>query len=209
MKVCPLCIVAAAGISVIGLLALGGAGMRAEAAAPAAVATMNEGAFSVDSGHSSVVFRIKHLNVANFYGRFNTVSGSFSVDPAKPEATSIDIKVDANSVDTNSENRDKHLRSQDFVSVKEFADITFKSTSAKKGEGDTIAVTGDLTFRGVTKTVTVPVTHTGQGQGRGGSTVAGFETTFNIKRSDYGMKYMLEGLSDDVAITVSLEGARK
>mgnify|MGYP000408302870 CR=1 FL=1 len=87
MKVCPLCIVAAAGISVVGLLALGGAGTRVKAPASTALpASINEAAFNVDSGHSSVVFRIKHMNVANFYGRFNTVSGSFSVDPAKPDA---------------------------------------------------------------------------------------------------------------------------
>lgn len=210
MKVCPLCIVAAAGVSVVGLLALGGAGMRAQGAAPAAVsASVSEEAYKVDSGHSSVLFRVKHNNVANFYGRFNKVSGSFSIDPAKPEATAIDIKVDADSIDTANAGRDKHLRTQDFFSVKEFPEMTFKSTSAKKGEGESIAVTGDLTFRGITKSITVPITHTGQATSKRGGSVAGFETTFTIKRSEYGNSYSLDSLSDDVVLIVSLEGGRK
>jgi polyisoprenoid-binding protein YceI len=203
MRTCPICILAVAGtLGLGGFALLGGAG---PAPAPATVPVAPE-AFAVDNVHSSVIFRIKHNNVSYFYGRFNTFSGSFAVDG---ESTTLDITVDAASVDTANEGRDKHVKSQDFFSVKEFPTVTFKSASAKKGAGEAIEVAGNLTFHGVTKPVTVSVTPTGQGTGRGGATVAGFETTFTIKRSDFGMGGMTGSLGDDVTITVSLQGSRK
>jgi polyisoprenoid-binding protein YceI len=202
MRTCPICILAVAGtLGLGGFALLGGAG---PAPAPAVAAAPE--AFAVDNVHSSVIFRIKHNNVSYFYGRFNTFSGSFAIDG---ESTTLDITVDAASVDTANEGRDKHVKSQDFFSVKEFPTVTFKSASAKKGAGEAIEVAGNLTFHGVTKPVTVSVTPTGQGTGRGGATVAGFETTFTIKRSDFGMGGMTGSLGDDVTITVSLQGSRK
>lgn len=202
MRTCPVCILAVAGtLGLAGFALLGGAG---PAPAPAVAAAPE--AFTVDNVHSSVIFRIKHNNVSYFYGRFNAFSGSFAIDG---ESTTLDITVDAASVDTANEGRDKHVKSQDFFSVKEFPTVTFKSTSAKKTAGEAIEVAGNLTFHGVTKPVTVNLVPTGQGTGRGGATVAGFETTFTIKRSDYGMGGMTGSLSDDVTITVSLQGSRK
>lgn len=206
MRTCPVCVVAAASlVGIAGLAFMGGAG-EAVAAAPAAAPAAAAEPFAVDAMHSSVIFRIKHLNVSYFYGRFNKVAGSFKLDG---DASSLDITVDADSVDSNSADRDKHIKSQDFFSVKEFPTVTFKSASAKKGAGEAIEVAGNLTFHGVTKPVTVSVTPTGQGTGRGGATVAGFETTFTIKRSDFGMGGMTGSLGDDVTITVSLQGSRK
>lgn len=178
-------------------------------ASPAATAPAMADAFTVDAVHSSVVFRVKHQNVAYFYGRFNKVSGSFNLDEANPAASSLDITIDAESVDTANEGRDKHLRTADFFSAKEFPTVTFKSTSAEsKGEKQYL-VKGDLTFRGVTKPVEVTVTETGRGAGRGGMKIAGFETMFIIKRSEYGMTYGKDSLGDDVTVYVSLEGGMK
>lgn len=200
MRMCPVCILAVAGsLGLGGVALLGGAG-------PAPAATAAPTAFTVDNVHSSVLFRIKHNNVSYFYGRFNAFSGTFAIDG---ESTMLDITVDAASVDTANEGRDKHVKSQDFFSVKEFPTVTFKSASAKKGAGEAIEVAGNLTFHGVTKPLTVTLTPTGQGPGRGGATVAGFETTFTIKRSEFGMGGMTGSLSDEVAITVSLQGSRK
>lgn len=171
------------------------------APAPAAAGAKT---FKVDSAHSSVFFKIKHMNAANFYGRFNKVEGSFDLAGNVLEAT-----VDAASVDTNSTGRDNHVKSPDFFSVKEFPTITFKGTSFTKKDDTNWEVKGDLSFHGKTKEVVLNVANTGQGPGRGGGTVAGIETTFTIKRSDFGMDFMLKGLSDDVTLTISLEGGAK
>lgn len=192
-------------------LAMGGMGraddkteVKQEAKAPAAT-----GAFTVDAVHSAVLYRIKHQNVAFNYGRFDKMSGSFLFNNESPERSVLEISVDADSINSGNDARDKHLRSADFFSTKEFPTMTFKGTSFKKASGANWEVTGDLEFRGVKKAITITVADTGTGPGRGGSEVAGFETTFTIKRSDFKMDYMLKGLSDEVTLTVSLEGGRK
>lgn len=165
--------------------------------------------YEVDASHSLVAFGIKHLKVSNFYGRFNDVSGKIVVDQ-DPAKCSVEIKVKATSVDTANKDRDKHLRSPDFFSVEEFPDITFKSSAVKKAEKGW-EVTGTLTLHGVSKEITIQVEHTGNGKNpRSGATLAGFETWFTIKRSEYGMNYGLpDALSDEVKMHISIEGAAK
>ncbi len=156
-----------------------------------------------------MVFKIKHQKVANFYGRFNEVSGSFNLNAAAPESSTIEVKVNADSVDSANTKRDQHIKSADFFSVKEFPDITFKSTSTAKVSDGVYDVTGDLTFRGVTKPITARVTDTGTGEGRGGAKLAGIEAVFTIQRSEFGMGFMPGGLGEDVQLIVALEGAMK
>jgi len=203
MRTCPICIVAASTlVALSGVTLLGGAG---PAAAPAALPAAES--FTVDAVHSSAVFRIMHMNVSPFYGRFNKVGGSFLING---DSSVIDVTIDAESVDTANGGRDKHVKSQDFLSVKEFPTITFKSTSAKKqAQGDAVDVTGNLTFHGVTKSIAVTVKPTGEAPGMKGGTVAGVEATFTIKRSEYGMGGMPGALGDDVTIMIGLEGGRK
>ena len=186
-------------------LALGSLVLALLALAPAASAADT---FEVDASHSVVGFGITHLKVSRFYGRFNDVSGKIVVD-ADPAKCSVEIKVKAASVDTANGNRDKHLRSQDFFSVEEFPDITFKSTSVKKTEKGW-DVTGTFTLHGVSKEITVPVEHLGTGQHPRGGTLAGFEAVFTIKRSDYGMTYGLpDALGDEVKLHIAIEAAKK
>lgn len=197
--------------SLSALLTAGAAGLALTAPAPApAVAAAAADAFAVDNVHSSVLFKIKHMNVANFYGVFTKVSGSFAIDAADPSKSVVDVQVEAASIDSRNKGRDEHINGPDFFSSKEFPTISFKSTSFKKtGEG-TYEVAGNLTFRGVTKPVTVALTDTGTGPGRGGATVAGIEARFTFKRTDFGNSYMAgKGLSDEVEIIAALEGARK
>lgn len=197
-----------------GALVAGGMGRNvtsiAKSTAAAAVSTVQaDTPFTIDEVHSTVIFRIKHQGVAFNYGRFNKMTGTFHIDSANPSNSSIDISVDAASVDTANTDRDKHLMGNDFFSVKEYPKITFKSTGfTKKSEG-VYTVNGKLTFHGKTKDITVEVADAGKGPGMRGGEVAGIETTFTIKRSDYGMDYLLKGLSDDVTLTVALEGGRK
>jgi polyisoprenoid-binding protein YceI len=112
------------------------------------------------------------------------------------------------SVDSAISDRDKHLRSADFFSSKEFPEMTFKSTSFANKADNTFDVTGELNFMGKAKTITVPVTFTGKGPGMRGGEVAGFETRFTIKRSEFGMDKMLNNLSDDVSLIIAFEGSR-
>ncbi len=165
--------------------------------------------YKVDAVHSTALFRIKHLGVSYFYGRFNKVSGSFTFDEVEAGNCAFDLTINTRSIDTNSNSRDKHLKSPDFFNVKQFPKITFKSKAVKSTGKNQYDVTGDLTLHGVTRPITVPVEHIGFGPGMRGSYIRGFEATFTIQRSDFGMNFMLDKLSDEVKITVSLEGARK
>lgn len=168
--------------------------------------------FNVDKQHSTVTFRIKHLNVSYFHGRFNDVSGSFTFDDDDISKSSLNIKVKTRSVDTNDRKRDKHLRSPDFFGAKQFPSIKFKGKQFSLGEDGRIAVTGDLTLHGVTKSITVHIERVGSGRGmRPGEVRSGFETTFTIKRTDFGMtKYVQKKmLGDEVRLTVGMEGIRK
>jgi polyisoprenoid-binding protein YceI len=175
------------------------------ASAPAAASAP----FSVDNVHSTALFRVRHNNVSFFYGRFNTIKGTFTIDPAKPEASMFDIAIDLESVDSNNRNRDEHLRGNDFFAASEFPTATFKSTSVKSAGENVMEVTGNLTIRGTTKPVTVRIEHTGTGAGRRGGTVQGFEASFTIKRSDFGVSYQVgPGLSDEVNLILGIQGRR-
>ncbi|MBI3467176.1 MAG: YceI family protein [Planctomycetes bacterium] len=164
-------------------------------------------AYQVDPVHSSMVFSVKHMGASNFYGRFNNITGSFTLDD-DPSKNSFQVQIQTESVDTAVKKRDDHLKSPDFFNTKQFPTITFKSTQVKKADGDTLDVTGDLTLHGVTKSVTAKVTKTGTGK-FGGRVLAGVEANLRIKRSDFGMNFMLEGIGDEIRITVSLEGGRQ
>ncbi len=164
-------------------------------------------AYTVDGGHSSVVFRIQHF-VAPFWGRFNKVSGTINFDSKAPEKSTVEIAIDTASVDTNDAERDKHLTSQSFFSAKEFPTITFKSNKVVKS-GDKLAVSGDMTMHGTTKPVTAEVTIVGEGDTMPQMGYrAGFEATFSIKRSEFGIKEYVPNISDDVKIIVALECAK-
>ena len=166
--------------------------------------------YEIDAAHSMIIFRAKHNGVSYNYGRFNEFSGKITMDADMSNST-VEFEVKAASVDTGNEKRDQHLRSSDFFSAKQFPVITFKSTkvSAKDGKADVLEVTGDLELHGVKKSITVDVEITGRGQGRQGESLIGFESTFTINRSEFGMTYGMGSVGDDIRITVSIEAAQK
>ena len=165
--------------------------------------------YQLDPAHTSIVFRVKHLDVAYFYGRFSEVSGTFQFDETSPSKNTIELTVKADKVDTGVEKRDKHLKSPDFFDAGKHPIISFKSKSVKKTANDTYDVAGDLTLLGKTRSMTVKAHGTGAGKDPWGNYRRGFETSFTVKRSDFGMDFMLAGLSDDVQVTVSVEGIRQ
>ena len=188
---------------VLGACAVLPVGLFLRAPAVTSSAAPDAVAYEIDGVHSSIVFRIKHMGVSYTYGRFDKVSGSVTYDEAKPENDKIDVEIAADSIDTNDGGRDTHVKSPDLLSAAEFPTITFKSTKVAKKDKK-LSVTGDLTFHGKTKSVVVDVDPVGAADTRMGKR-AGFETTFEIKRSEYGCNGLLDGIGDDVRLIVSLE----
>ena len=109
--------------------------------------------YKVDPVHSSLIFSMKHFGVTDFYGRFKEISGTVTFDAADPSKSSVELTVPVESIDTQNEKRDQHLKSPDFFNAKQFPTITFKSTKVE-GSGDNYKISGDLTIHGVTKPIT-------------------------------------------------------
>jgi len=159
----------------------------------------------IDTSHSSVMFKIKHANVSYFYAGFEQITGSVSLDPAAPQDGAVEITIPVDSIHTRDEKRDRHLEGPDFFNGKENPDLTFKSTAIAGKGGDRYEVTGDLEIAGVVQPLTMMVAKTGENDSRGGR--LGYETTFEIERSKFGMNYGLAKnmLGDVVTIVISLE----
>jgi len=166
--------------------------------------------YQVDPVHSLVQFRARHFGVSNVYGRFNTFKASVVYDEANPAAGGFELEVQTDSVDTGNTRRDDHLRSPDFFNVKQFPVLTFKSTSVKPlGEGR-FEITGDLTILGKTRPVTAEVVLIGTGKHpRSNAPMVGFETELTIKRSDFGMEFMIGPLGDEVGVRVAVEATEQ
>ncbi|MDE0202759.1 MAG: YceI family protein [Rhodospirillaceae bacterium] len=174
-------------------------------AAPAAEAAD----YTIDSGHSFVQFKISHVGVSWMIGTFEKLSGSFTFDSeAGPEAQSIAVEIDTASVDTNHAERDKHLRSSDFLGVDEFPTATFVSTGYE-GDDESGVMTGDLTLHGVTRSIDIAVTKVGEGKDPWGGYRAGFEGTVTIVRKDFGMGYNLGPAAETMELLLFIEGVRK
>jgi len=165
--------------------------------------------YEIDPVHASLIFRIKHLGVANFYGMFTDMAGTYRYDPEKPQENHVDVTVKTASISTANKARDEHLRGADFFDVEKHPEMRFVSREWKKTGEHTYDVIGDLTLLGVTKPVTARVEFSGEGEGMQGEYRTGFEATFDIRRSEFGMtKYLPILLGDEVRIILSVEGIR-
>lgn len=162
--------------------------------------------WKVDDVHSMALFRVQHMGAGMFWGRFDDVSGTVTTSGAGPDSLAFDITIDPASVSSGNEKLNGHLKSPDFFSVKEFPTMKFKSTSASRGADGMWTVAGDLTMHGVTKPITAKVEMTGMSKGRGGDS-AGFEATFTVDRSQFGMNYGVEkgAIGKDVRVIVGIE----
>lgn len=170
--------------------------------------------WNVDTVHSCSLFRVRHMGAGWFWGRFNDVTGTIDFTPDDAASLKMDIAIDVDSVDSGHPDLDKHLKAPDFFDAKEFPKMTFKSTSVKavpttkRADDPALAwdVTGMLTVRGVSKEIVSRVTFWGAADmGRGMK--AGFESTFKMKRSDFGVNYGVEAgaLGDMVTVTSAFE----
>ncbi len=188
-------------------LVLVGLARAPQAAKPATAATpaADSSTYRIDDTHSMAIFRVQHMGAGAFWGMFNDLDGTVTYTP--DSSIALDVTIDTGSVDSNNPKLDQHLKSPDFFNAKEFPAMTFKSTSAKSLGGGKFDVTGDLTIRGVTKSVTVPVACLGSGD-MGMGTRAGFEAEFTINRADYGVSYGVEkgAVANSTRIIVAIEG---
>lgn len=164
--------------------------------------------YALDVTHAAVSFQISHFGLSMTHGRFKDLKGSFTIDSAKPSASKFELIAKADSVDTDNAKRDEHLKSPDFFNTKQHPVVSFKSTAVKAIK-DGYEVTGDLSLHGVTKPITVKLSGGKTAEFPKGVTRTGYTTNFTIKRSEFGMDKMLEGIGDDVQISVSFEGTKK
>lgn len=206
-------ITAAGLIAGAGLLALNQSSVPVEATVAAPAVTLASlpasaaGTYIADAVHSSVLFKTTHAGVANFYGRFNEMAGSF-VLAENPAESTFEFTIQTASVDTNNNGRDDHLRNPDFFNVSQFPTSTFKSTGITPAAEGPHTLHGDLTLNGVTKPINAQLTFTGTGEFRN-TPVAGFEAVYTIKRSDFGITTYLGPIGDEVTVTVAVEGRKQ
>ncbi|MHC5004556.1 MAG: YceI family protein [Planctomycetota bacterium] len=190
------------------------AGVARSLATAAPAVLENATTYTVDNVHSSTVFRISHMGVANFWGRFNRISGTYSFHPNHLDKSSFAIDIDTESIDTNSERRDGHLKSPDFFNAKEFPTIEFRSTKVERdGDSDDpndYTLTGELKMHNVVKRIRAKLKWIDAKETRQGFK-SGFEAVFSIKRTDFGMDMYVEegGLGDRVRVIVAIEGVRQ
>ena len=154
--------------------------------------------------HASINFRVSHLGFSFVVGRFDKFSGTFSFDDKNPAAASVNVEIDANSVNTNHAERDKHARSDDFLDVSKFPTATFASTSFDL-TGEKGVMHGKLTMHGVTKDIAINVEHIGAGKDPWGGTRRGFVGTTTLKFADFNIKKDFGTVSMDFVI----EGIQK
>jgi polyisoprenoid-binding protein YceI len=163
--------------------------------------------YAVDAMHAGVTFKISHLGLSWTYGRFNDISGSFTLD-TDPGKCAFALTLKADSVDTANKKRDEHLKSPDFFNVKQYPTISFKSTAVKAIK-DGYAVTGDLTMHGVTKSVSFSLVGGRKAEFPKGAQRTGYSTDLVLKRSEFGMDKMLQAIGDDIHVSISFEGVKK
>jgi polyisoprenoid-binding protein YceI len=177
------------------------------ALAMAATAAAQAGNWQIDPNHTAAQFSVRHLGLSTVRGAFTKVSGTAKYDPADPSKDSLEVTIDAKSVDTRVEMRDNDLRSPRFFDVQKYPTITFHSKAAKAAGAGKLKITGDLTIHGVTKEVvldvhgpTAPIKDPmGSGQRMGAS------ATTKVNRQDFGIVTMPGGIGDEITITIDVE----
>lgn len=168
--------------------------------------------FQIDQAHSEVLFQVRHL-LSKVRGRFSDFSGTIQFDAAEPATSTVTLSIRAASIDTNQSDRDTHLRSDDFFAAERHPFLTFVSTGVTARGGHEFAVAGDLTIRGVTKAVVLPVTYLGTAKDPWGTEKLAFETEITLNRKEFGLNWnaALETggflVGDEVKVSASIQAA--
>ena len=164
----------------------------------------------IEGQHAFVQFRVKHLGYSWLYGRFDNFTGQFTYDPEQPEASTISVTVDMTSLDSDHAERDKHVRSADYLNVGKYGAATFQSTGVEMTGEKTARLTGDLTFFGTTRPLTIDVEHIGGGPDPWGGYRQGFEGRAVLKPADFGLDLTkkLGPSTAEVELMLTVEGIR-
>jgi len=159
--------------------------------------------------HASIKFRVQHLGYSWLYGRFNDFNGKFSYDEKQPDKASVEVTIKTSSVDSNHAERDKHLRSDDFLNVDKYPEAKFISTGFTQGKDGSGELQGNLTLNGVTKPLKIDVEFIGAGKDPWGGYRRGFEGKTHFAMADFDIVKKLGPKSKDVEMILSVEGIRQ
>jgi polyisoprenoid-binding protein YceI len=165
------------------------------------------GTYTLDPAHTRIGFVARHAMVTKVRGSFDEFAGTAVLDGASPANSRVEVTIEAASIDTRNAQRDEHLRSNDFLAMQEYPQITFASTGVRQAGETTFEVTGDLTIKGVTNEITIPFEFEGSAKDPFGNQRVGFEGSVTINRRDYGVTWnaALEGGGVLVSDKVTLE----
>jgi polyisoprenoid-binding protein YceI len=147
------------------------------------------GTYTLDPAHTRIGFVARHAMVTKVRGAFNEFEGTATLDGANPANSSAQVTISTASIDTRNAQRDGHLRSNDFLAMDEYPQITFVSTGARQVDDSTFELTGDLTIKGVTNPITIPFSFEGAAKDPFGNLRVGFEGAVTINRKDYGITW--------------------
>jgi len=150
------------------------------------------GTWTIDAAHSSIEFSAKHMMITTVKGRLADAKGAITIDEAEPARSTVEVEMDAASIDTRNAQRDGHLRAPDFLDVATYPTVTFRSREvrgARLEDGARFTVTGDLTIRGVTREVTLDATYEGSGRDPWGGQRVSFSAETKIDRRDFGLTW--------------------
>jgi len=175
------------------------------------LSTVNAADYVIDSkgAHASINFKIQHLGYSWLVGRFDKFEGTFSYDAANISASKIEVNIDTSSVNSNHAERDKHLRSDDFLDVSAFANAKFISkTVTDKGDGK-LAIAGTLSLHGVSKDIVIDAQMIGEGKDPWGGYRLGFSGTTTIALTDFAIKMNLGPASNNVELSLHIEGIKQ
>lgn len=176
---------------------------------------MNTERWEIDSSHSGIHFSVRHLVIAKVRGQFSRWSGTLQVPGTGFERASLDVIIDAGSIDTGVADRDAHLRSADFLDAEHFPEITFKSAKVEPAGGDRLKVLGQLTIKGVTRDVTLDVENLGRAKDPWGNERAAFSAKTSVDRRDFGLTWnqVLETggvmVGERIDIEIEIEAVRQ
>ena len=145
--------------------------------------------WQIDKAHSDIHFTVRHMVITKVRGRFLKWDGTLTLDEQDLSKSHVEVAIEAASITTNDEKRDAHLRSADFLDAEKFPKLTFKSTKVEAGNGDKLFVTGNLTIRDVTKSVTIEVAKLGKAKDPWGNNKIAFNGKVTIEREEYGAKW--------------------
>lgn len=167
--------------------------------------------WKIDPAHSEVNFTVRHMMISNVRGRFENFTGTVEFDPENPVNSSVEVQIEANSVNTREDPRDNHLRSADFFDAEKYPYLTFKSKKVVVDDDSRGRIIGDLTIRGITREVTLDTDFNGTSQSPYGANVAGFSASTKINRKDWGLAWnvALETggvlVGEEIKINIELE----